>query len=67
MNKWKVYKVLGAWIQGGCVYKVGRPIDINKPVEECNIEWQGFKSKSWAEATRFAVRLNKEEENESGL
>lgn len=67
MDKWKVYKVLGPWIQGGCIYKVGRPKDESKPLEDNNIEWQGFTSTSWAEAMRFAAKQNKEDENESGL
>ena len=63
MDKWKVYKVYQSWAQGGSVYKVGKIKDKNKPVENDNITWDGFTSTSWAEAMRYAAKLNKEEQD----
>ena len=63
MNEWKVYKVYQTWAQGGSVYKVGKLKDSSKPVENSNIIWHGFTSTSWAEAMRYAAKLNKEEQD----
>ena len=63
MNEWKVYQVYRSWEQGGCWYMVGRIIDSDKPLENDNIEWNGFYSKSYNEARQFAKELNKKEES----
>lgn len=61
MNEWKVYQVWLPWNQGGCVYKVGKVKDPNKPLADSNMEWNGFYSNSYAEAHQFAKELNKKE------
>lgn len=61
-SKWKVYQVYQPWNQGGSIYKVGRLKDSEKPVEESNINWEGFASSSWAEAMKYAHRINEKEE-----
>lgn len=60
-SKWKAYQVWKPWLQGGCVYMVGRVKVETRPLEDSNIEWNGFYSKSCAEAMEFADGLNKKE------
>lgn len=61
MGEWKAYQTWSISMNR-MVYKVGRKRDLNKPVDENNIEWNGFYSLNPQEAKEYANELNRKEQ-----
>lgn len=64
MGEWKVYKIYLFW-RSDWMYLVGRKIDETGPLENSNIEWEGFYSSDQDECIRFAKELNRRQNGQT--
>ena len=64
MGEWRVYKIYLFW-RSDWMYLVGRKIDETGPLENSNIEWEGFYSSDQDECIQFAKELNRRQNGQT--